>query len=195
MTEAHLDSDLIAAYGERRLSLAERAEVEVHLATCAECRRDASAAAILIQSERRRRRRMKAAPLVAVAAVLAMVVVVTDPFAVIAPSVPGSLRPGVEVGPEGVTMLDVYSPAENAIVSRADLRFIWQKDGPDAMYRFTLSDRSGLPLWQTTTGDTTLAVPDTLALTTGEGYLWYVDVLLPDVQQATTGVREFTLGH
>jgi hypothetical protein len=92
-------------------------------------------------------------------------------------------------------MLDVYSPAENAIVSRADLRFIWQKDGPDAMYRFTLSDRSGLPLWQTTTGDTTLAVPDTLALTTGEGYLWYVDVLLPDVQQATTGVREFTLGH
>jgi hypothetical protein len=193
MTETHLDPDLIAAYAERRLTPQEQAPVEAHLATCAECRREASAAALLVREERRRRGWLLSLPVVAVAAVLAMVVVLTP--STDRPGRGGTLRPGDEAQREGVRTLAAFAPAEGSVVPRVNLRFTWQRDGPDALYHFTLADRSGLPRWQITTGDTSLAVPDTLALSPGERYLWYVDVLLPDAQKATTGVREFTLGR
>jgi len=191
MTQAHLDPELIAVYAERRLTGQERTDVEAHLASCTDCRAEASATAVLIREERRRRHRLIAAPLVAAAAVL-LLVVVTDPFSGPGPETM-ALRPGD--GTEGVAPLAAYAPGDGSTLTRAALRFTWQKDGPDATYRFTLADRSGLPLWQVTTADTSLAPPDSLALGTGETYLWYVDVLLPDAQKATTGVREFTLGE
>jgi len=192
MTQAHLDPNMIAAYAERRLPHSERATVEAHLAGCGDCRREVTSVALLIRASERRRTWLVASTVAAAAAVLVMALV-TNPFA--RRTVPETIRPGDDGRREGVTTLVAHSPADGAVVARANLRFAWQRIATDALYHFTLADGSGAPLWQMTTTDTALAVPAGLTLPPGGRYLWYVDVLLPDARKATSGVRELILGR
>lgn len=182
----HLDSDILAAYGERRLGPADRAMAEAHLADCSDCRRDLAAVADQLRPVRRRRQLLRAVPLLAAASVL-VVVLNQNPAA----TAPDTLRPG---GEEGLPVIEAIAPAEQAEVTRAGLRFVWSSDGPDALYDLRLTDLSGLLLWQASTADTILSPPDSLTLTPGAQYLWWVDVLLPDGRLAKTALREFTLG-
>lgn len=183
----HLDSDLLAAYGERRLGQEDRALAEAHLAECVDCRQDLTALLQSLRPVRQRRRLLRAAPLLAAAAVLA-IVVARD----IGPPAEMAMRPGDT--DEGLPVIEAIAPAEQAAVTRATLRFVWSSDGPDALYDLRLTDGSGLLVWQASTADTTLTPPDSLSLDPGTRYLWWVDVLLPDGRLAKTALREFTLG-
>jgi hypothetical protein len=190
--QPHLNPEQVASWAERRLTGTDRAAVEAHLAHCASCRRDASAVALQMAGARRRRRLLQAAPLVAAAALVVLAVVNRPPG-------PGGdsgpvLRPGGDPEREGIRRLAVFAPADGATVPRGTLRFVWQGDGPDAQYRFTLADAAGGEIWQATLRDSSVVLPDTLGLADGATYLWYVDVLLPSGERATTGIREFTLG-
>jgi anti-sigma factor ChrR (cupin superfamily) len=190
MTQEHIDSDLIAAYAERRLSSTDRTVVEAHLAGCAECRADLTHVAGEVSAVRRRRSLLRAAPLVAAAAVLAVVVVLRpgpEPVAVQA------LRPGGDGDRDRLNSLAALLPTPGAAVSRMGLRFAWQTDGPDAVYEVTLADSSGAALWRARTPDTTIQLPDSVRLAPGAKYHWWVDVLLSDGRVASTGVRDFSL--
>ncbi len=184
----HPDSDLIAAYVERRLPTTERAEVEAHLAECADCRLDAIAVASTLETTPRRYL-ARAAPWLAAAAVLALVVV-TNPFA--RPTDADRMRPGGDL--DALPGITAIFPESSAVVARSQLRFVWGSDGPGARYEFRLTDASGALLWQATTADTVAMPPDSLRLAGGGTYLWWVDVLLPDGRLARTPLREFTLG-
>jgi hypothetical protein len=194
MTDQHLDSDVLAAWAERRLPADLRSTVASHLAECPACRSELTAAALLIQGDRRRRRRLIAVP--ALAAAVLLLVVASDPFGTRRHQAEDRiLRAGDQSKQEGTLQLGAIAPVEGATVSRESLRFIWQGDGADALFRFTLAGPTGEQLWQTTTRDTTIALPDTVTLEPGERYLWWVDVLLTDARTATTGPREFTVAR
>lgn len=189
MTDTHLDSDIVAAYAERRLNAAERANAETHLAGCAQCRADLADVTGLVSSARRRKRLLTMAPVLA-AAILAVVVVTrlpVDPVSVQA------LRPGNDADRDRLNSLEALLPAPGATVPRHGLRFAWQSDGPDAVYEITVADSSGLALWNARTTDTSIALPDSVRLSPGGTVHWWVDVLLPDGRVASTGVRDFAL--
>lgn len=190
MTHEHLDSDLVAAYAERRLDPAERAAAEAHLAGCAECRADLADVTDVVSAARQRRVLVRAAPLLAAAAVLT-VVVVTRPATV--PVEVQALRPGNDADRDRLNSLQALLPAPGAAVPRPGLRFAWQSDGPDAIYEITVADSSGLALWRARTPDTSIALPDSVRLAPGGTFHWWVDVLLSDGRVASTGVRDFAL--
>lgn len=185
----HLDSDLVAAYAERRLNPEERSRVEAHTAECAQCRRELTDVAVELAAVRRRRRLFVTAPL-ATAALLALIFVNNRSAG------PGRndelLRPGTGAG-DAPLSLPAHAPEAGAGVTRTGLRFVWGGRGPDALYDLTLADSSGLALWRARTSDTTLAVPDSVALAAGARYHWWVDVLLADGRVASTGNREFVI--
>ena len=189
MTNEHLDSDIVAAYAQRRLDPAERVSAEAHLAGCADCRADLADVASMLSSARRRKRLLTIAPLLA-AAGLAVVVVSRQPAE---PASVQAFRPGVGADRDRLNSLEALLPAPGATVSREGLRFAWQSDGPDAVYEITVADSSGLALWHARTTDTSIALPDSVRLVSGGTVHWWVDVLLPDGRVASTGVRDFSL--
>ena len=189
MTNEHLDSDIVAAYAERRLSPAERVSAEAHLAGCAECRADLAEVTGMVSTARRRKRLLTMAPLLA-AAVFAFVVVSRRPAEPVSVQ---TLRPGTGADRDRLNSLEALLPAPGTTVSRHGLRFAWQSDGPDAVYLITVADSSGAALWSARTSDTSIALPDSVHLASGGTVHWWVDVLLPDGRVATTGVRDFSL--
>jgi hypothetical protein len=191
MPEAHLDSDRIAAYAERRLPAAERSEVEAHLAACVECRREASDIAITFGRDRRRRRLLVALPLAAAA--LLAVFVVTPPLSDVGRSDLGGLRPGADSEAEGLPRVEALAPAPDGEIGRDMIRFVWRPVGADALYRLVVTDSTGQTVWEGRGSDTALVLPASVRFHPGSFYYWLVDVLLPDARMATTGPQRFRI--
>ena len=190
MTHEHLDSDIVAAFAERRLNPAERASAEAHLAACADCRADLADVTGLVAAARRRRRLFRGVPLLTAAAVLAVVVINRPPTV---PVEVQSLRPGSDADRDRLNSLEALVPGPGAVMPRAGLRFAWQSDGPDAVYEITVADSSGLALWRARTPDTSIALPDSVRLAPTGTFHWWVDVLLSNGRVASTGVRDFAI--
>jgi anti-sigma factor ChrR (cupin superfamily) len=188
MSNGHLDSDLVAAYAERRLDPQNRSVVEAHLAECADCRREVSEVTLDLARARRRRRLIQAVPLLAAVVVLAVLIRPGSER----DRQPATLRPGADPS-FGLPALAVRSPGPDAVVQREQLSFRWGGGGPDALYDLTIADSSGLAVWRVRTSDTTLALPDSVRLAVGLRYHWWVDGLLRDGRTAGTGVQQFVL--
>jgi len=192
MTPEHLDGNLVAAYLERRLGPEDRVRVEMHLGDCPECREEIAAVAATLRGILRRRRLLAAAPVVATAAVVILAVGIWTGRD--RPTMPADgLRNGPSAEREGVERVQAWYPAAEATVPRSGLRFAWQSDSTGALYNFTVTDSSGLPVFRARTSDTTLALPDSVRLVPGSSYHWWVDVLLPDGRVSTTGLRRFEI--
>lgn len=188
MTGPHLDSDLIAAYAERRLDRRAAARIETHVADCADCRRDLVGVAGQAAAARRRRRWLVVTPALT-AAGLAIVVLSRGPGTGGLP--PEQVMRPADPGAERRVALPAYLPGPGARVDPADLEFVWGRDGPDALFDLTVADSAGEIVWRGRTSDTVLTLPDSLRWVAGARYHWWVDVLLPDGRVATTGPREF----
>lgn len=186
----HLDSDTIAAFAERRLAPPERVTAEAHLADCAECRADLVDVTGIFAEARRSRRRRVAVPVLAAAALATILLVPRTPEPIDESSV---LRPAETTEPERLNTLVAILPAPGESASRAGLRFVWEPDGPDAIYEISVTDSSGTSLWRARTPDTSITLPDSVSLQPGGTYHWWVDVLLGDGRLASTGLREFTV--
>lgn len=186
----HLDSDLVAAYAERRLDIEERTRVEAHAAECAECRRVLTQVSVELAGLRRRRRLRLVVPAAAAATVAVLLLGVgrnrlPDPGE-------DSVRPAANAADESLS-LPVHQPAPGSAVPRTALRFIWGADGRDALYDLTLADSSGLVVWSSRTADTVLALPDSIVMVPGARYYWWTDALRADGRIASTGSHEFVL--
>ncbi len=188
----HLTAGEIADYLDGKLSAAERARAEAHLADCESCGRDAIAASRELATLRRRDRRRVAAPLAAAAVLVGLV------FA--GPAVwerLGQDETHIRAGedPGEASRVRVVQPAHRGVLPRDSLLFVWRSVSDGSFYTFTLADEVGDILWQGDTQDTTVSLDREVALRPGQRYFWYVDALFEDGRTASTGVHELVAGR
>jgi len=183
---AHPRSEDVAAYVERVLPEPERLRMEAHLAACERCRTEIAELKLFFRRERARRSAWVALPIGAVAA--AMLVLAVWPSAV--GDGPHRFRDGVETG-SGMPVIEVIAPTPRGVLAGDRVEFTWQALGDDIFYRVTVAAESGELIWHGESHDTTLAVPPGIEFASGGTYHWFVDALLPDGREATSGVRQF----
>jgi hypothetical protein len=186
----HLTDEEVAGYIDRSLPAPKRDEVDGHLASCAECRAELRSAQQVVRFAQRRKLWYRGTWALAAAAVVALLV--ANPFSDEALREPALRGPNVPLDVAD-RMVSVVAPDDGARVDRADLTFLWRPVSPDARYRLTLTNVLGEVFWTADTADTALVVPPEVELESGQGYVWYVDVLLLDGSSITTGTRRFQL--
>jgi len=188
---AHLSAEDVAAYLDGTLGTRERERVEAHAAECKECRSELAEVTRQLRGVRRVPRWRVLAPLAA-AAVIALVV--AQPFST--PTRPeGTSRfrgPESTADRQGSVSIGVLAPPSNGTVNPAAVTFVWHAGGAGASYQLTVTDDVGGVVWTLATTDTVAALPDTVTLTRGSRYHWYVDGLFEDGRRASSGVHSFT---
>jgi len=187
-----LSAEELAAYLDGRLSGKELERVEAMLASSPDARAELVEVSRLVATIPERRtlanRRWILISALAAAAVVAIVMVPSLTRSPAAPQVATERRVIENDG----SRIRVISPAEASPVSSRDLKFVW--DGvPGSAYQFTLTDADGRVLWQRSTEDTTLVLPDSVKLAAERSYYWNVDALAANGSSVTTGVRELTV--
>ena len=191
MTDAaHLTSEEVAAYIDNTLSEADCARLKAHLSECAACRKEVVSVSRLVEGVPRSRRRFVAFSAIAAAAAVT-VIFLARPGA--DPGIPKSERvrgSGAPATSEGVAVVKAISPIGEQPRS-AGIVFLWHSAARDGAYRLTLTDDQGAKVWVAATSDTTLPLPRNVSLLSRRSYYWYVDVLQPDGQPATTGITSF----
>ncbi len=182
MDGSHPAEEEVAAYLSGGLSASDREALHAHLAECRECRVQVTAAERLLRAHSRRPRRLLAGAL-ATAALLALVVLLPRDGA-------GPARDRERDGePGAVPKLEAVAPPEASTIRRNQLAFTWRTQPGDPLYRITITTSSGEAVWTRDTGDTTATPPDTLRLTPGAQYFWYVDALDAAGSSITSGPR------
>jgi hypothetical protein len=178
----HPDTEAFAAYLSDGLSAAERQALDAHLAECRDCRAEMVGARHLIAERRARARRRVLLPAAVAAAIGGLVL--------LAPLGKGGAPvERLRDVPTGRPAILVVTPAESGQVDAGAVRFVWRGYGTAALYRLTLTDVSGHPVWVGETSDTMVAVPSEVSLEPNKEYLWYVDALDLDGHSATSGIR------
>lgn len=178
---------LIASYLDRRMSDIERERFENHLAECPECRQAVIEAESLLKRVRPTWRVNKVVALIAAVLVLVAVdlkVQQRDDL-----SAPTTTR-ATSTADSG---LIAYGPSGE--VTRSGLRFVWSPLAGAISYKILLVDASSLPVWSAAATDTSISLPATVALRTGENYLWVVDALASDGTTHSTGLHEFRVNR
>jgi hypothetical protein len=168
-SSGHLTENQLVAFLGHELEAEVRHEVELHLARCAECRDELVAVTEILRPESQPRRipwRILA-PVAAAAA--AVTLVVAGPWSLGGPDDSPQHRDApaqVSAVPTPVAPLGTVSAVEE---------LVWLGvDGADR-YRLTLYDSEGGVLWKATTADTTVELPDSVALAVGSRYLWRLE--------------------
>ena len=182
MDASHPSEEEVAAYLSGGLSAEEREALQAHLAECRDCRLQVTTAKRLLRAHSRRPRRLMAGALAA-AALLAFVVLLPRDRA----------RPVRERERDGepgaVPRLQAVAPPEASTIRRDQLVFTWRSQPGDPLYRITITASNGEAVWTRDTGVTTAVPPDSLRLTSGARYFWYVDALDAAGLSITSGPR------
>ena len=187
----HASSERFAAYLDGKLDTAEREGFQSHLTECVECRAEVAELTDLLSAHSRRRRWTIATPAAAAAAVAALLLL-AGPLSREAGEDSGTLRrPAATTQREAVRAIVTVTPAPDATIEQTDLVFTWRSLGEGTLYRLTVTDEGGDPLWIGETYDRTSLLPSRVVLERGAIYLWYVDALFPDGETATGGVKRF----
>jgi hypothetical protein len=185
----HLPAETLAGYIDRSLPAPTQASVDAHLADCARCRAELVAAKRLVHAAPAAR--STRGPLLAVAAIAATILVVvlirpaTSPDERMRSTAPSS---AVEAN-----ALTVVTPSTAAAVAPTDLRFVWKPGASVIEYTLTVMDADGRTRWSTSTSDTSVALPDSVALAPGSTIYWYVDGLRADGRSVGTGRQRLTV--
>jgi hypothetical protein len=80
--------------------------------------------------------------------------------------------------------IPLYAPAETAMADSARL-FLWSGNPDATSYRFELNGENGDPLYSVATTDTAVTLPDSVRLTPGGSYFWWVRGATPDGELAS----------
>jgi anti-sigma factor ChrR (cupin superfamily) len=178
----HLTPDDAAAYVDGRLTVAERAAIDSHLAQCAECRSEVVDVTRLVRAAPQRRRWTILAPLAAAAAVFILFVAPrtrdSAPPMLREPAVTTTGAPTLNIPRGGVTVLQAMT---------------WSSVPHADQYRVTLFDRDGSIAWRTQSEDTTVLLPDTVHITRGVPYYWKVDARIELGRWVSSELTSFTL--
>jgi Putative zinc-finger len=203
----HPNESVLAGYLDGDLSGEAVAELESHLEACAECRELlAGAAAVLadgtspgesttagtvLPRARRPARALRFAGFAMAASIATILVVRAAGIGADHPDDRAQMRrPGNDVG-EGLPAIVVYSPAANASVSRAALRFTWSQSAAER-FHLVVANEEGTPLFETDTRDTALVLPDSVGLQAGHLYFWHADAVGGGLI-ASTRLQRFTI--
>ncbi len=189
----HPTSEDVAAYLDGALTGAAKARFQDHLSRCDECRLEVSERPEQLHAGSNRRRWTIAAP--AAAAAAAVVLLIAGPLARDADQAPvGAVRgPEASAEREAVPTVELLEPAPLAEVIRGRLVFRWEAVASEALYRITVTDERGDPVWSDSTSRTSVAPPSEAELELGRVYYWYLDALLPDGRTYTAELRSFSL--
>lgn len=189
----HLSDAELAGYLDHALSADERRRVETHIDACPGCRREVVALLPITHPgespdnravHRPRRWWMAAAAAAVIAALVLPRLTRTAP----GPDVPQRARPVTEAG--GRPHLATVAPADDATV-RGRIVFTWRSTSAD-FYRVDVLTTSGDPVWTTDTGDTTVTLPDSVALQAGQPYFWRVEAIGNGIS-AASGVHRLQI--
>ena len=193
--QSHLTESQLAGYLDRDLPPEERRRVEAHLDVCASCRGELADIARMAdayqcstpvpESVRPAPRRWWPVALGgALAAGLAGLLLFGR----------SGTEPSLQTQPirapatgEGRARIEVVAPTDDATGAPPSRTFTWHKAGAD-VYRFILLSKSGEPLWNRETSDTSLTLPSSVSLQQGHDYFWRVDAV-GDGVMASTGAR------
>jgi len=184
--EPHLDPEEVARHVADTSPPDERARVEAHLAACDRCTEEVVAAWRF--SSRRRSRPLLMGFGIAAAALIAGVMFWLpgrSPSAV-----PGSMVRGP--GTDTALAIVVVSPADRDSVS-PEVVLTWRSRPNMATYKVSVGGADGDSIWAATTPDTAVPLPDSVVLTPGLDYFWYVDGLMADGRAVTSGIHQFRL--
>ena len=72
-------------------------------------------------------------------------------------------------------------------------RFVWRPVGNAERYTLVVVDTTGTEVFATETRDTSLAVPDSVRMSAGHAYLWWVQARLADQSTVTAVTQRFTV--
>jgi anti-sigma factor RsiW len=191
MTDQHLSVATIASYVDGTLDPGARAEADLHLATCADCRAELSGVAQLIidlPKARRNRSWYAAAGMLAAAGVVGLLLSspARAPERTDTPLMERATRPVA-------TTLEIVEPA--AAAGAGPLHngtIVWRAVEPKATYRVTVTDTTGATRWSAETSDTAAVLPPSVRLA-GARYYLYVDALRADGWSLQSGPRAFTI--
>lgn len=173
----------IAAYLDRRLSLADRDRAEAHMAECPICRDEIVRARMLTRKIARPKRFLVSGGVIAVAAAILIVAL---------PALrQRDLFPTGEKqrASESTSALIAFQPVGGTSVKA--VHFVWSASAGAVSYRLTLSGENGIPIWTESAIDTSLTLPVTVRLHPELRYYWIVDALLANGMTRSTGLREF----
>jgi len=189
----HLSDAELAGYLDHDLSADERRRVETHIDACQACRREVVALLPITQpgepSEVRNVNRQRHWWIPAAAAALVTALALPRLTRnVPGPDVPQRASRVTEAG--GLSHLATVTPADDAIVE-GRIVFTWRSTNAD-VYRIDVLTTSGNPVWTTDTGDTTVTLPDSVALQAGQAYFWRVEAIGTGIS-ATTGVHRLQI--
>ena len=187
----HLTAEHVTAFLDRRMTAAERAAAENHLADCRVCRAE------IIEVRRLLARQPMARPRVLVplgiAAAAAIVFIALNLGQV--RNDPESERvrtPAVTQTGDASRRISVLSPVDGDTLAPGRPVLSWSAVVGEPTYRLTMTDASGQPVWTSNTTDTTVTLPANGMLQPRHSYYWYVDALRADGRAASTGVHSFT---
>jgi hypothetical protein len=82
-----------------------------------------------------------------------------------------------------------------AVAAGRAARFVWRPVGTAERYTLVVVDTTGTEVFATETRDTSLAVPDSVRLTAGHEYLWWVQARLADQSTVTAVTQRFTVAR
>ena len=179
----HLSPGMLAGYLDDDLPGEEQSQVELHLASCAECRGELAEVRRL-QLGRRRQWVMVLVPAAAAAAVLLAIALPRQA------ETPSDIR----AGPTAEPPLAIVSPVPSDEIAPGPITFTWRSAGPGASYTFTLQEADGRVVWTSTVADTVAVLPDSVAFSPGLTWFWLVDALLPDGRSRSSGVQRLRTG-
>lgn len=194
--DPHLTPEQVAGYLANALAPAARAEALGHLDQCAACRAELIEVGGIASDVKSRgptwagrlRRRLMPVGLALAAGIAAIAVYLEREPA--GESITRAVdSPGAT---EGVPVIAVVAPADGAeIADSVVLR--WHSRGSGS-YDVFLLEEDGQPVWSTSTADTAVRVPSTVALRVGATYFWRVDAMGNGII-ASTGVRRLTVAR
>jgi anti-sigma factor RsiW len=164
MTDFHIKLEELLGYVRGRLDPAAHARVEQHLAGCADCRDEVGD---VVQLSRRAPSR-KWAPVIPAAAAAAIVLVLV--WAGIKPD-----GQAADTRDQGVAAIAPPTPLAPAGTAPESVEFRWRAAG-GPRFRVVLFDSMGSVLFEQTTTDDRVGLPDSVALLPGVLYLWKVEV-------------------
>lgn len=164
---AHPSDAELAAYLGRELLGEELERIERHLAQCARCREEVIDAEEILRPPRHLRWKV----VVPVAAAAAVAVLFFPWVGGDRPSPPE--QPVHREAPGAV----VSTPSPISPVGEVERveAFGWELVSGADRYRVTLFDAGGSVLWRATSVDSLIALPDSVALESGQPYLWRVE--------------------
>lgn len=185
----HPSSEDVAAYLSDGLDSEARLAFEAHIAECRTCRTEISSARRLLASGRSRKWQWIVPSSVAAVAAIAFFSLSTPRRVHEEPTrAPDRASSGRAV------RLGIVSPSEQATVTGIPV-FTWRADGPDALYRFTITDAAGAPIWSAETRDTTISLPADVSLELKREYLWNVDAIDTEGATVASGAHRFRVAR